>query len=129
MNAGGVAKALYIVGGSVALALAVVGIFVPGLPITPLALLSAALYSKGSDKLYNRLLANKFLGPKIKGYKSRGGLGRRQKVRVIALMSAMVLFSSLVVLEGRLVLQAVTIGLGIVGGLFVWFAVPRAKDE
>lgn len=40
---------LYIIGGTVSIALALLGIIVPGLPVTPLALLAAILYAKSSE--------------------------------------------------------------------------------
>src|SRR5690554_7354260 len=55
-------RSLYIIGGTLSLALAIIGIIVPGLPTTPFALLSAYLYAKSSDRLYNWLLNNKILG-------------------------------------------------------------------
>ena len=61
-------RSLYIIGGTLSLALAIIGIIVPGLPTTPFALLSAFLYAKSSDKLYNWLLNNKILGPRIRNY-------------------------------------------------------------
>lgn len=58
-------RVLYIVGGSIAFGLSILGLFVPGLPSTPFALLSAALYAKSSPKLYQWILNNKILGPRI----------------------------------------------------------------
>ena len=48
-----IVRALYIIGGTLSMALAILGIVVPGLPTTPFALLSAFLYAKSSHKLYN----------------------------------------------------------------------------
>ena len=86
-------RALYIIGGTISLALAILGIVLPGLPVTPLALLSAFLYAKSSPRLYNWLLNNKILGPRIRNYQRRKGITRRGKLGVIAFMSIMVLLS------------------------------------
>ncbi len=48
-----IARVLYIIGGTLSFALAILGIILPGLPTTPFALLSAYLYAKSSKKLYN----------------------------------------------------------------------------
>ena len=61
-------RVLYIIGGTLSLALAILGIVLPGLPTTPFALLSAYLYAKSSEKLYNWLLSNRILGPRIRNY-------------------------------------------------------------
>jgi len=121
-------RGLYIAGGTISLALAIVGIVVPGLPVTPLALLSAVLYAKSSEKLYNRLLNNKLLGPRIRNYQRRKGVTRRGKMGVIAFMTLMVLFSSFVVIQ-YIPLRMVVLSLGVVGLIVVWFFVPTAQDD
>ncbi len=121
-------RGLYIAGGTISLALAILGIVVPGLPVTPLALLSAVLYAKSSEKLYNRLLNNKLLGPRIRNYQRRKGVTRRGKMGVIAFMTLMVLFSAFVVIQ-HIPLRMVVLSLGVVGLIVVWFFVPTAQDD
>src|SRR5690554_4247935 len=74
-----IVRAFFMLGGTVSLALGVIGLFVPGLPTTPFVLLSAALYAKSSEKLYNWLLDNKFLGPRIKNYQRQKGVTLKGK--------------------------------------------------
>jgi uncharacterized membrane protein YbaN (DUF454 family) len=119
---------LYLVGGTVSLALALLGIIVPGLPVTPLALLAAILYARSSEKLYNRLLNNRILGPRIKSYQRRKGVTRKGKLGIIAFMTLMVLFSSLVVIQ-IIAIRIVILSLGLVGMVVVWFFVPTAVDD
>ena len=121
-------RVLYIVGGSIALGLSILGLFVPGLPSTPFALLSAALYAKSSPKLYQWILNNKILGPKILNYKRRKGMTRKGKLGVLALMTTMVFFSSFVVVR-NIPLRFTILGLGLVGCVVVWFFVPTAKED
>ena len=121
-------RVLYIVGGSIALGLSILGLFVPGLPSTPFALLSAALYAKSSPKLYQWILNNKILGPKILNYKRRKGMTRKGKLGVLGLMTTMVFFSSFVVVR-NIPLRFTILGLGVVGCVVVWFFVPTAKED
>ena len=121
-------RVLYEIGGTASLVLAILGIIVPGLPVTPLALLSAFLYAKSSPRLYNWLLNNKILGPRIKNYQRRKGITRRGKVGVLAFMSIMVLFSSFIIM-GPGTLRWVILSLGLIGCIVVIFFVPNAKEN
>lgn len=123
-----IVRALYMTGGTISLALGVIGIFVPGLPTTPFVLLSAALYAKSSEKLYNWLLDNKYLGPRIKNYQRQKGVTLKGKYKIIALMLTMVLISSFLVAK-VLVLKIIIISSGLVGTIVVRFVVPTAKEE
>ena len=122
-------RALYIVGGTLSLVLALLGVFVPGLPVTPLALLAAALYAKSSEKLYNWLLNNKILGPRIKSYQRNKGVTRKGKLGILAFMITMVLFSSFIVIRDHLTLRYIILSLGFMGVITVWFIVPTADDK
>lgn len=123
-----VIRALYMTGGTLSLALGIIGIFVPGLPTTPFVLLSAALYAKSSEKLYNWLLNNKYLGPRIKNYQRQKGVTIKAKYRIIALMLTMVLISSFIILN-VLVLQIIILSAGVIGAIVVRFIVPTAKED
>jgi uncharacterized membrane protein YbaN (DUF454 family) len=123
-----IVRALYMTGGTVSLALGIIGIFLPGLPTTPFVLLSAALYAKSSEKLYNWLLNNKFLGPRIKNYQLQKGVPLKGKYKIIAFMLTMVFISSLIVAK-VLFLKIVIISAGVIGAIVVRFVVPTAKDE
>ena len=121
-------KWIYIAGGTLSAALAILGIFLPGLPVTPLALLAGWLYARSSDRLYRMLLSNKVLGGKIRDYHAKGGLSRKGKAAIILLMTAMVCFSAFVILPDGL-LRYVVLGLGVTGGIVVWFFVPDARSS
>ncbi len=61
-------NALFIFFGFLALTLGVIGIFLPLLPTTPLLILSAYCFSKGSEKLHAWLLSRPKIGPMIKDW-------------------------------------------------------------
>lgn len=123
-----IVRILYLIGGTLSLAFAILGIVVPGLPTTPFALLAAFLYAKSSHKLHNKLLNNKILGPRIKNYHRRKGVTRTGKLGAIAFMTIMVLISSFVVFDAGII-RYVILSMGLVGGIVVWFFVPTAKNE
>jgi hypothetical protein len=53
---------------------------------------------------------------------------QKGKLGVLALMTTMVLFSSLVVVR-NIPLRFTILGLGVVGCVVVWFFVPTAKED
>ena len=120
-------RILFAIGGTLALVLAVLGIIVPGLPCTPFALLSAALFAKSSDRLYNWLLNNKILGSRIKNYQRRKGISKKGKIKVILLMWTMVLISSFLIIKAP-TLKIIILSAGLLGAITVWFFVPEGKD-
>lgn len=123
-----IVRTLFIIGGTISLTLGIIGIFVPGLPTTPFVLLSAALYAKSSEKLYNWLLGNKFLGPRIKNYQRQKGVTLKGKFRIIALMLTMVLISSFLIVKILLV-RIIILSAGIIGAVVVRYFVPTAAEE
>ncbi|MBQ8502041.1 MAG: YbaN family protein [Bacteroides sp.] len=79
-------KILYILLGSLCLALGIIGIFLPLLPTTPFLLLSATLYFRGSPRLYNWLLAHKQLGPYIRNFREHKAIPLRAKIISVSLV-------------------------------------------
>lgn len=73
-------KTICILFGSFALTLGIIGIFVPLLPTTPFLLLSAALYFRGSPRLYQWLLEHKHLGSYIRNFRESHAIPLRAKV-------------------------------------------------
>lgn len=66
--------------GSIFVGLGVLGIFIPLLPTTPFLLLAAACYAKSSDRFYNWLMNNKWLGRYIKNYREGRGMSLWAKI-------------------------------------------------
>ena len=79
-------KVVYITLGSLSLALGILGIFVPLLPTTPFLLLTAALYFRGSPRLYDWLLSHKYLGPYIRNFRENKAIPLRAKIISITLL-------------------------------------------
>jgi uncharacterized membrane protein YbaN (DUF454 family) len=73
-------KPLLITLGFLFVGLAVVGIFLPVLPTTPLLLLALACFAKSSEKLHNWLLTHKTFGPLIRQWHETRSMPRRAKV-------------------------------------------------
>ena len=79
-------RVLFNVLGTLALILAVLGIFLPLLPTTPFLLLAAACYMRGSTRMYDWLTSHRIFGPYIRDFQSGRGIPLRTKVLALALM-------------------------------------------
>jgi uncharacterized membrane protein YbaN (DUF454 family) len=99
--------------GGVAVGLGVMGIFLPVLPTTPFLLLAAALWCKGSPRLYRWLLDNKLLGEYIRNFREHRAIPLRAKIASVAVLWATILLSAFLAVEAwwlRGVLLAVAVG-------------------
>jgi uncharacterized membrane protein YbaN (DUF454 family) len=109
-------KPVLITLGFISIALGVIGIFLPVLPTTPFLLLAATLFAKSSDKLYQRLLNDKYLGNYIKDFREHRSLPLRVKIISLSLMWLTMGYSALFavkVLWLKFLLFAIAIGVTI----------------
>ena len=72
--------------GSFFAGLGILGIFLPLLPTTPFLLLAAVCYIRSSERFYNWLINNKWLGNYIKNYLEGKGVPLKVKVLSISLL-------------------------------------------
>ena len=109
-------RGLFVITGTVALCIGIVGIIIPVLPTTPFLLLAAICYMRGSQRLYNALLRNRFIGSYIRNYLEGKGMPPRVKVYTLSLLwiaivcSAVFFTDSLII---RIILAVVLVGVTI----------------
>lgn len=108
--------------GLLCLALAGLGVVLPGLPTTPFVLLAAACFAKASPALHGWLLRHRWMGPMVRDWESHRSLPRRIKVLAIAMMVTMVGLS-VWQLAGRPWVQGAIALAGVVG-VFVVARIP-----
>jgi hypothetical protein len=77
---------LLIVGGTLFVALGVIGILVPVLPTTPFLLLAAVCYAKSSQRFYDWLMTNRVFGSYIRNYREGRGISIAHKIVSISLL-------------------------------------------
>lgn len=107
-------KILFVVLGFLSLGLGILGIFIPVLPTTPFLLLSAYLFAKSSEKLYNWLLSTKNFGKIIKDYRERKGVSLGIKIYSLSLLwltilASVIFFLSPIFLDMLLILIATAV--------------------
>ena len=119
-------RPFYLILGIIAVLLGTIGIFVPGLPTTPLVLLASWCFYHSSPKMQQWLLQS-FLGRYIRDYRDRGGLTPRKRVYILLLMTTMVAISTIFFIHS-LPIRIVVWVAGLIGCLVVGFVVPKAKE-
>ena len=92
-------KYILIILGSISLVLGVIGIFLPLLPTTPFLLLSAALYVRSSEKLYDWLISQKYLGAYIRSFREQKAIPLRAKIISVAMVWITLLYCAISISE------------------------------
>ena len=92
-------KYLLIIFGSIFLALGVIGVFLPLLPTTPFLLLSAALYVRSSEKLYQWLIHQKYLGTYIRNFREHKAIPLRAKIISIIMVWTTLIYCAITISE------------------------------
>ena len=85
-------KTICIILGTLSLGLGILGIFLPLLPTTPFLLLTAALYFKGSPRLYQWLLNHKYFGTYIRNLRENKAIPLRANIISLLLMWGTMLY-------------------------------------
>ena len=84
---------LYIVLGTISLVLGTLGIFLPLLPTTPFYLLTAWLYMRGSEKMYRKVMSNKYFGTIVRDFQEDKSISLKTKVVVVSMLWGTILLS------------------------------------
>jgi uncharacterized membrane protein YbaN (DUF454 family) len=119
-------KPFLLTAGVLSVVLGTIGIFVPGLPTTPLVLLASWCFYRSSPRLQAWLLQS-FLGRYIREYQTKGGVTTRKRIYIILLMALMVAISTIFFISS-LAVRIVVWSAGLVGCVVVGFVLPKAKD-
>lgn len=101
---------LFVGAGSISLGIGIIGIAVPILPTTPFLLLAAYCYSRGSRRLYKRLLSNRIIGSYLRNYLEGRAMTLKAKVFSISMLWAVIVCNAIFVTDSqviRIVLLAV----------------------
>jgi len=86
-------KIVYIILGSISLILGTLGIFLPLLPTTPFYLLTAWAYMKSSEKLYQKVMNNKFFGTIVRDFQENKTIPLKTKIFSVSLLWITILSS------------------------------------
>jgi len=105
--------------GLVAVALGVVGAFLPVLPTTPFLLVGAACFARASPRLHRRLAESKTFGPTLAEWRRHRAIAWRTKRYALVLMGLSIGVSAIFFVEpwwGK----AGLVALGVAVGAWLW---------
>ncbi len=106
-------KIALVTAGALCVGLAVLGIFVPVLPTTPLLLLAAACFIRSSDRLYNWLIHHKWFGNYIRYYREYRAVTLKSKIIALVMLWGVIGFTAFGVIDKwwiRGLLGAIAVG-------------------
>ncbi len=104
--------------------LGAIGILLPLLPTTPFLIVALALFSKSSPRFHRMLLSNAWSGPVLKQWEDNKTVSRKTKYRAVFLI-ILVFAVSVAVLDNKIELQLLLIGIAILLLFFIW----RIKEQ
>jgi uncharacterized membrane protein YbaN (DUF454 family) len=113
MNKATLRKWALMIAGFIAVGLAVLGIFIPILPTTPLLLLAAACFVRSSQRLYTWLIHHKWFGDYIRHYREDRAITVQAKIVTLTLLWGMIGYTTFGVVTAwwlRVLLGAIAIG-------------------
>jgi uncharacterized membrane protein YbaN (DUF454 family) len=114
--------------GLLAVALAVVGAIVPGMPSTVFAIAAAWCFARSVPAWERRLLANRLLGPTLRRFRETGGMSRSAKRAAIACMWVSVAISGAALARTSPAAAAAAFTLAGVGTLVLVYRIPTVLD-
>lgn len=89
----------YLSVGILAIALGVIGIFLPIMPTVPFMLLAAFCFARSNPEWERRILDHPRFGPPIRAWRERGAIGRPGKIAAVLGLSGSAVMG-LVLIEG-----------------------------
>jgi hypothetical protein len=122
-------RLLLALAGSVALALGIIGIFVPVLPTTPFLLLAAACYLRSSRRLYAWLLGHRLFGRTIRNYLQHKSVDRKTKIYALVLLWLSLTVSAILVPSAIVRILLPLIGIGVSIHLFSLKTMPKGSGR
>ena len=105
-----VKKIIYVVIGSICLALGAIGAVIPILPTVPFLLVSACCYAKSSEKLNNWFKGTKLYKNNLESYVEGKGMTKKSKIKIMLMVTILMAIGFAMmhaVVIGRIVLAIV----------------------
>jgi uncharacterized membrane protein YbaN (DUF454 family) len=122
------ARIVYAGLGWCAVALAIAGVMLPGVPTTVFVIAASYCFSRSSPRVERWLRENPWLGPSLRRVAPGGGMPSSAKRAALAAMWTAVLLSSAVLARMHCLAALCTIGLGAAGTVSILFGVRTVPE-
>ena len=99
--------------GCIAVALAILGMFLPLLPTTPFLLLASACFLRGSTRMHRWLTSNPLFGEYIRNIEEKRGIPRKAKATILLLMWGSLSWSIFLVHSALVRIALLATGVGV----------------
>ena len=119
-------RLFYNIAGVLALALGILGIFLPLLPTTPFLLLASACFARGSERLHRWLLSHRVFGDYLRNFEEGRDIPRKAKIVATALLWLSLLGAMRRI--DHLGLQALLLATGIAVSTYMWRYLPTLRQ-
>jgi uncharacterized membrane protein YbaN (DUF454 family) len=116
-------RALFVTLGMFAVALGIIGVFVPGLPTTEFILAASYLFARSSPRLEGWLEGNRWFGPMLRRFRETRGMPRKTKALALVWMWTGLGLSLYTLAAAGVGVQLFVLTMGLVGTLTILFVV------
>ncbi len=121
-------RPLYLIAGILSLILGLIGVLLPLLPTTPFVLLAAFCFSRSSEALHRKLLANRLFGPLIRDWEENGIIPF--KVKCLSTSMVLLMVSYPLLFKSFALGLKVLVVLSVAGALaYIWSRPSRAPSR
>jgi uncharacterized membrane protein YbaN (DUF454 family) len=122
-------RALFATLGVFAVALGIIGVFVPGLPTTEFIIAASYLFARSSPRLEGWLEGNRWLGPVLRRFRETGGMARKTKALALAWTWSGLSVSLYVLAASGIGIQLFVLTMGLVGTVTILFVVRTTAER
>jgi uncharacterized membrane protein YbaN (DUF454 family) len=124
-----IGRALYAALGLLSVALAVIGVFVPGLPTTVFVIVASYLFTRSSPALERWLEGHRWLGPSLRRFRETRGMPLRTKALALASMWTGLGVSIYALTAAGVTAQLIAFSMGIAGTITIVFVVRTTASR
>lgn len=121
-------RGLFVLAGWISLGLGLIGAFLPILPTTPLVILAAYFFSKGSTRLHRWLVTRPYLGNMILEWERHRVI--RMRAKIMSTVVIIPLFAyTLIYVQVHPAIKVVVVLIGAAVLTFIWTRASLPKTE